>query len=249
MLGLIGEHLTNAEIAARLYISERTVESHVSSLLRKFGLSHRRELARHGAPVMAREAGPPPLPPALALLADDATFVGRAHERLMLRRQWELSREGHTLLVFVMAEAGMGKSRLVSEFASDVHAQGARVLLGACHEDVDEPYGPFIEAIVDDASGTEPAELRQRAGDAKDVLARLSPELARVMGVVTESQRAGDADASERSIVLDAVRHWFVDRAVAVPCLLVIEDLHWATSTTQDVVRHFAPAGATGRRC
>ncbi len=240
MLGLVGEHLTNAEIAARLYISERTVESHVSSLLRKLGVPHRRELARHGAPVVAREAGPPTLPPALALLADDATFVGRVHERLVLRRQWELSREGHTLLVFVMAEAGMGKSRLVSEFASEVHAQGARVLLGACHEDVDEPYGPFIEAIVDDASGTEPVELRRRAGDATDVLARLSPELARVMGVIAGSPRGGDADASERAIVLDAVRHWFVDRAAAVPCLLVIEDLHWATSTSQDVVRHFA---------
>ena len=240
MLGLIGEHLTNAEIAARLYISERTAESHVSSLLRKLGLSHRRELARHAAPAVAREAGPPPLPPALELLADDATFVGRAQERLVLRRQWELAREGHTLLVFVMAEAGMGKSRLVSEFAAEVHAEGAQVLLGACHEDLDEPYGPFIEAIVDDAAGTEPAELRRRAGDARDVLARLSPELARLMGVIAESPRDGDADASERSIVLDAVRQWFVDRATTVPCLLVIEDLHWATSTTQDVVRHFA---------
>ena len=158
----------------------------------------------------------------------------------MLRRQWELSREGHTLLVFVMAEAGMGKSRLVSEFASDVHAQGARVLLGHVSRGRRRTVRALHRGDRPTASGTEPAELRQSAGDAKEVFARLSPELARVMGVVTESQRAGDADASERSIVLDAVRHWFVDRAVAVPCLLVIEDLHWAASTTQDVVRHFA---------
>ena len=48
MLGLIREHLTNTEIAARLYISNRTVESHVSALLRKLGATHRRELADSG---------------------------------------------------------------------------------------------------------------------------------------------------------------------------------------------------------
>ena len=35
VLAALGEHLTNAEIGARLFISIRTVESHVSSLLRK----------------------------------------------------------------------------------------------------------------------------------------------------------------------------------------------------------------------
>ena len=46
VLALVGEHLTNAEIADRLYISVRTVESHVSSLLRKLDLTDRRELAQ-----------------------------------------------------------------------------------------------------------------------------------------------------------------------------------------------------------
>ena len=45
VLALVGEHLTNAEIAGRLHISIRTVESHVSSLLRKLDQTDRRALA------------------------------------------------------------------------------------------------------------------------------------------------------------------------------------------------------------
>ena len=41
----MGDHLTNAQIARRLFISIRTVESHVSSLLRKLDLTDRRGLA------------------------------------------------------------------------------------------------------------------------------------------------------------------------------------------------------------
>ncbi len=37
VLAALGEHLSNAEISARMFISVRTVESHVSSLLRKLG--------------------------------------------------------------------------------------------------------------------------------------------------------------------------------------------------------------------
>jgi len=46
VLAGLGEHLTNAQIAARMFVSERTVETHVSSLLRKLGARDRRELGR-----------------------------------------------------------------------------------------------------------------------------------------------------------------------------------------------------------
>ena len=46
VLALVGEHLTNAEIGARLFITVRTVETHVSSLLRKLEVPDRRGLAR-----------------------------------------------------------------------------------------------------------------------------------------------------------------------------------------------------------
>ncbi|WP_212013756.1 ATP-binding protein [Catenulispora pinistramenti] len=49
VLSLLGEHLSNAEISTRLFISVRTVESHVSSLLRKLQATDRRALAQRAA--------------------------------------------------------------------------------------------------------------------------------------------------------------------------------------------------------
>jgi DNA-binding CsgD family transcriptional regulator len=43
VLLLLDEHLGTDEIARRLFISEHTVRSHVKSLLRKLGVSSRRE--------------------------------------------------------------------------------------------------------------------------------------------------------------------------------------------------------------
>ena len=49
VLGLVSEGLTDAEVAQRLFISRRTAEHHVSSILAKLGASSRRELADLGS--------------------------------------------------------------------------------------------------------------------------------------------------------------------------------------------------------
>ena len=43
MLLLLDDHLSTDDIAKRLFISEHTVRSHVKSLLRKLGVSSRRD--------------------------------------------------------------------------------------------------------------------------------------------------------------------------------------------------------------
>ena len=52
---LIAQEMTSRDIAARLFISERTVEAHVTNMLNKLGLNSRIELARWLASVGAME--------------------------------------------------------------------------------------------------------------------------------------------------------------------------------------------------
>ncbi|MFD7624902.1 response regulator [Streptomyces sp. NPDC059851] len=59
VLELIGEGLTNRQIAKRLYLSEKTVKNHISRLLGKLGVERRVQAAVIAAEVREHEAGPP----------------------------------------------------------------------------------------------------------------------------------------------------------------------------------------------
>ena len=103
VLAALGERLTNAEIAARLYVSIRTVESHVSSLLRKLAVTNRRDLA-----AIAAQA---PLGPGggklTGLPAAWTTFVGRHCELVAVRAAL-----GEARVVTLVGPGGVGKTRL-----------------------------------------------------------------------------------------------------------------------------------------
>jgi len=52
---MVGLGMTNDQIAARLFLSQRTVESHVSSILRKLAITNRVEIATYAAQRLAEE--------------------------------------------------------------------------------------------------------------------------------------------------------------------------------------------------
>jgi predicted ATPase/DNA-binding CsgD family transcriptional regulator len=134
VLSGVAEHLTNAEIAARLYISVRTVESHVSSLLRKLGVVDRRELASYAAALAAPPAGSGgpgdpagvtvaasrPLAPAIPTPL--TSFVGRVAEREALAT----AIAGHRLVTAV-GPGGVGKTRLAIAVAAETVEVAAAV--------------------------------------------------------------------------------------------------------------------------
>jgi predicted ATPase/DNA-binding CsgD family transcriptional regulator len=121
----VGERLTNAEIGLRLSISVRTVESHVSSLLRKLGATDRRDLAERARALAAPDRGSDrssdERPVGGRLPAALTTFVGREAERAALTEALAAGR-----LVTVLGEGGVGKTRLATEVVAESAGLPAR---------------------------------------------------------------------------------------------------------------------------
>ena len=80
VLAAVGEHLSNAQIASRLHLSVRTVETHVSSLLRKLEAADRRALAEL-APSMDSAVATGAEDGVRGLPATWTPFIGRLRER------------------------------------------------------------------------------------------------------------------------------------------------------------------------
>jgi ATP/maltotriose-dependent transcriptional regulator MalT len=134
---LVAAHLTNREIAERLFLSVRTIESHVSSLIQKLQVADRRALARHPA-LSEADNRPEPRWPARA-----SSFVGRTAECAALRSAVDTHR-----MVTVTGPGGVGKTRLalqvVEPFAASrrdggwfvdlVHVSDPAMVVGAVAE-------------------------------------------------------------------------------------------------------------------
>jgi hypothetical protein len=237
VLAALAERLTNAEIGARLFISERTVESHVAALLRKLEAANRRELADIAKRGHLFDRGSC-LPALLELLVEPAGFVGRVGERRQLGELWRRCAAGPSRVVVLAGEAGIGKSRLAAEFAAEVDRSGGRVLLGVCFEDAEAPFQPFVQAIADDLSDLSEVAVRRRAATDRATLARIIPDLDRRAGGGATTNNPEPVSAPAPLAV--AIGRYLRRAAAEAPLLLIIEDLHFATATTRATVRQLA---------
>ncbi|SCL46534.1 Predicted ATPase [Micromonospora citrea] len=104
VLALLGLRLSNTEIAERLFISVRTVESHVSSLLRKYGVADRIALAALGG---SPPDGQLPAGRLVGMPEPRTAFVGRGPERDAILAALDRNR-----LVTLVGPGGVGKTRL-----------------------------------------------------------------------------------------------------------------------------------------
>lgn len=153
VLTAVAEHLTNAQIAARLHISIRTVESHVASLLRKFGVPDRRALTAtaHSIGVDHPDGGLGKLGVLVGAPAAWTRFVGRERELDVVAAALSEAR-----LVTLLGPGGAGKTRLAAQAAQVV--AGANPLGGAFVELVSVSPGFLVQAVASLVGVTEQAQ-------------------------------------------------------------------------------------------
>ncbi len=139
-------------------------------------------------------------------------FIGREAE--LARLEAALADRATTPGLFLGGEVGLGKSRLIGQFADRAGASGATVAIGGCLEfgAAALPFAPFVEAL-----GRLYEDLAARGAPA----ARAVPaELAAVIPQLGSPPRH-----AARVRLFEAVRSFLED--APDPLILVIEDIHW----------------------
>src|SRR3954454_5523095 len=173
----------------------------------------------------------PELPPGLTV-NDDFAFVGRGREWKRMEDAWKRACAGRIGMLLVTGEPGAGKTRLTAEFARTVRDGGATILYGSCEDGLAVPYPPFVEALRQLLSSS----MQPRLGTHPEELARLVPEIAmRIPGL---PEPVSSDPETERYQLFNALVDCIADVAVDEPVLLVLDDLHWATKPTLQLLRH-----------
>src|SRR5215210_2064522 len=161
-----------------------------------------------------------------------ARFVGRSGELAELEAALRDAAEGRPSLALVGGESGVGKSRLADELKRHARDSGARVLAGDCVElgEDELPYAPLLSA------------LRPLVRDEDPALDELAPAyraaIDAIMPGLGSGHSAGDATQSR---VFEALLALFESLGGAdTPVVLVVEDLHWADSSTRSFIGFLA---------
>ncbi len=166
----------------------------------------------------------------------DTQLVGREANLAELDELWQSTRAGATSIALVSGDPGMGKSSLISSFAASVHDTGALVLFGSSDRELSVPYWAFAQAL--ERAGSLDAEIEEVLRLGKGALAPLFPHR-----LDEDANARGEVD---RVVLFDAVVEVLVRLAKRRPVLLVLDDLHWMTEATGQLLAHIA---ATAPEC
>jgi DNA-binding CsgD family transcriptional regulator len=157
-------------------------------------------------------------------------MVGRDGELTRLLGLLDDAAAGRPAHALIGGDAGVGKTRLVSELAARAADRGFLVLSGRCAELGDSiPYLPLADALREGSTGPAAGPLAEALAG-RPVLSRLLPDREAV------PTAASEISGLAQQQLFGAVLGLLAELAAASPVLLILEDLHWADRSTRDLV-------------
>jgi class 3 adenylate cyclase/tetratricopeptide (TPR) repeat protein len=173
-------------------------------------------------------------------------FVGRSDETALLDDALARTRRGRGQTIAVVADPGVGKSRLTYEFVERCRAQGVAVHTAhAVAYSRAQPFLPVL-AILRSYLGI---EEKQEAAEARETVVHnllrqdpdLGPELPLLLdflglGDPDERSHRKDPEERERQLV-NVVKRVVKASTTQSPTVVVIEDVHWLDRTSEPLLR------------
>jgi class 3 adenylate cyclase/tetratricopeptide (TPR) repeat protein len=183
-------------------------------------------------------------------------YVGRERDLDVLLSAFEQAAAGHGQVAFVVGEAGIGKSRLLHELRSRLAGRPHLWLEGRCASYAQStPFYAVADAMrrihgIDDrddeaAALAKLAALESVVGDAVDWTL---PYLRVLLSLPSGSEQVDALDAMSRRAEMSHALHARIFRiADDVPVVLVLEDMHWVDTATDEFLTYVAESVPAAR--
>jgi DNA-binding CsgD family transcriptional regulator len=159
-------------------------------------------------------------------------LVGRSDQLAALRSAAQAAASESARVLLVAGDAGIGKTRLLTEAAARARADGFVTALGGCLQlgEVSVAYAPLLEALRD---------LRTQLGE--DAFTELlGPGRVDIGALLGGSPAGSGAVAQSSGPLFEHVLGVLSRLGQRQPVMLVFEDLHWADASTRDLVAFLA---------
>jgi pimeloyl-ACP methyl ester carboxylesterase/DNA-binding SARP family transcriptional activator/class 3 adenylate cyclase len=171
-------------------------------------------------------------------------LVGREAEFNVLHAAWRRVREGSGQVVGIMADAGLGKSRLAHEFISAPEVNGFQILESGALEFESSTSLGVMKKLLLAACGIETSDELPRARtrllrncELLQLARRHVTALAFLADMEVEDEEWARLDAAERTArVSEAARTALLAMSRLGPVVILLEDLHWIDAESRAVL-------------
>ncbi|HEY7295184.1 MAG TPA: AAA family ATPase, partial [Dehalococcoidia bacterium] len=166
-------------------------------------------------------------------------MIGRNRELDLLCHHLTAAREGGAVAL-LSGEAGIGKTRLLTEFAGHARAGGWLLLSGRAHESEGAPpYLPLIEALREPIRARTERDLLELLGPDAAIVTRVFPQLSARLSALPPAYSL--PAEHERYRLFEAISGFILSiirTDAAAGGLLLLDDLHWADRASLLLLRH-----------